>query len=74
LRYRAPQATPATLSIHDASGRLVRTLHRGPLAAGLVIWEWDRRDDYGRTVDGGVYFATLATAQLNQTLRLIALR
>ena len=42
---------PATLSILDVSGRLVRHLE-GKAGAGFV---WDGRDDGGRPVPPGLY-------------------
>jgi hypothetical protein len=53
---------PATLSILDVSGRLVRRM-TGPAGAGF---EWDGRDDDGRLVPPGVYVHRLETT--GQTL------
>jgi flagellar hook assembly protein FlgD len=42
--------------VFDLGGRLVRTLHRGPLAAGPHAFEWNGRDQAGRRAAAGVYF------------------
>jgi hypothetical protein len=45
------------LTVHDVRGRVVRTLADGDMAAGEHALQWDGRDDAGRTVASGVYFA-----------------
>ncbi len=52
-------AGPARLRVFDASGRLVRTLFDGALAAGARDFAWDARDDRGRTVAPGTYLLRL---------------
>jgi hypothetical protein len=59
-RGGSARPTAATLSIHDASGRLIRTLWRSQDAAGVGAWEWDGRDDAGQRCPAGVYFAALS--------------
>ncbi len=49
------------LSVYDASGRRIRTLESGVFAAGVRTVRWDGRDDRGRPVAAGVYFARLST-------------
>jgi hypothetical protein len=48
-----------TFAIHDLSGRRVRTLVEGRRAAGQSTATWDLRDDAGREVPVGLYFALL---------------
>jgi hypothetical protein len=52
----------ANVSVLDVSGRVVRTLHRGPLAAGTRRFTWDGNDDQGRQVGSGLYFVTVRSA------------
>lgn len=47
------------LSVYDVSGRLVRVLARGQLAAGTHCRRWDGRDETGCSLAAGVYFAKL---------------
>lgn len=56
-----PEAGPATVSVHDARGRLVRTLVDGHLAAGEHAFAWDGRDDAGRRAPAGVYLLRAET-------------
>jgi hypothetical protein len=48
------------VSIFDVAGRCVAELEAGRHAAGSFSLAWDRRDNDGRLVASGVYFATLA--------------
>ncbi len=50
--------TPVQLTIHDLSGRTVRTL-TGPAAAGRHVFRWDGRDDGGEPVGSGAYLVRL---------------
>jgi hypothetical protein len=44
------------VEVLDVAGRMVRTLHRGPANASGSI-RWDLRDDSGRALGSGLYFA-----------------
>ena len=50
--------TPVQLTIHDLSGRTVRTL-TGPAAAGRHVLHWDGRDESGEPVGNGTYLVHL---------------
>jgi hypothetical protein len=52
-----------TVDVVDVNGRLVRTLWQGALGAGAHSFPWDGRDDAGRTVSAGTYFARMHTAE-----------
>lgn len=54
-----PRAGAAELVLYDLSGRHVRTLHRGVLAAGAHPVVWNLTDADGRTVRAGIYLARL---------------
>lgn len=74
IQYRGDALAHAAVTIHDLEGRTIRTLHRGAVASGMTIWEWDRRDDAGRTAHTGVYFARFAADENEETIRLTVLR
>lgn len=59
IYYQLPEAGSMTLSVFDASGRLVRTLSSGHASAGGHSLSWNRTDDAGRHVPTGVYFVRL---------------
>jgi len=63
-----------TLLVFDVAGRLVRTLHDGPLGAGRHESVWDGRDDRGVAAASGVYFCRLSAGLYTATGRLVLLR
>jgi len=54
------------LKIYDVSGRLVRTLVKGTQNPGPYPVMWDGRDDSGRGVGSGNYFARLSVGSMYQ--------
>jgi len=48
--------TPIRVSVHDAAGRLVRTLFDGKLTPGPHALEWNGRGSDGAPLPPGVYF------------------
>ncbi len=48
-----------SLKIYDVSGKLVRTLVQNLVESGNRRTQWNGRDDRGRTVASGVYYARL---------------
>jgi hypothetical protein len=59
IRYTLPRAADVQLDIHAVNGALVRSLVQGYRAEGAGKAVWDGRDERGRTVGSGVYFAVL---------------
>jgi hypothetical protein len=55
IEWALPKAGEASLTVYDASGRLVRTLTSGRHAAGRFVAVWDGSDEDGRPVGSGVY-------------------
>ncbi|MBN2171136.1 MAG: hypothetical protein JW819_07455 [Candidatus Krumholzibacteriota bacterium] len=65
---------PARLGIYDSRGRRVRVLVEGTLPAGVHGIPWDGRDDAGRRLASGVYFARLSLPGRAETRRLVLLK
>lgn len=61
----------ATLVVHALDGARVRTLLDGPLAPGAHDADWDLRDDRGRRVAPGLYFARLSQGGETRVRRLV---
>ena len=57
--FSLPHAGSVALRVFDATGRHVRTVLIARLNAGNHTAVWDGRDEAGRPVGGGVYFARL---------------
>lgn len=75
LRFTLPNssAARAQLSVHDASGRRVRSF-RGPFTAGVNEVAWDGLDDRGRAVRSGLYFYKLDASETHLSRRLVVVR
>jgi len=63
LSYTLGVDGPVRLTIHDAAGRVVRTLVDGPRSAGPNRVVWDGRDAAGAEAAAGVYFVRVETRQ-----------
>jgi len=59
IHYTLPASAQVDLRLYDVQGRLVRTLETGVKAAGANEARWNGRDDGGRSVPSGTYFARL---------------
>ena len=78
LRFDLPSAPsgkwPVNVSVFNVAGRRVRTIVNEPLAGGRYTYEWDGRDDGGRTVSAGIYFLNVGAGPYSKTDRLLFLR
>jgi hypothetical protein len=76
-RFVIPQALgdrPGQMAVIDLSGRLVRTLAAGSLAAGQYGVTWKGINDFGRQVEAGVYFLKLEIGGQVETRRAVLVR
>lgn len=64
IAFSVPEeAGRVTLTVHNVSGQLVRTLVDAGLPAGPAIAVWDGTDNDGSQLSTGVYFARLAAGE-----------
>jgi len=62
------------LTVHAATGQLVRTLVSGVRSPGVHRALWDGTDRWGRRVEAGVYFCRLAAGREKTQVRLVWVR
>ncbi len=62
------------LSIFDVTGRLVKTLVDGNLAAGVHEVTWDGSTESGTTATSGMYFYKMSAGSFTAAKKLIVLR
>ena len=74
ISFFLPQREEVALRLIDASGRVVRSLAAGVMAAGVHRAEWDGRDDLGNRVASGTYWIELAAGGAQTSQRLVYLR
>jgi len=67
-------SAPVTLAIYDVSGRLLRRFVEAPLPAGTHRVRWDGRDERGREVASGIYFARLSAGGRIFSRKMIRIR
>lgn len=74
LGFALPRAQHAIIRVHDANGRIVRTLQDGTLEPGEHVCCWDGLDDQGRKLGPGEYALRLEVDTMALTSRIITLR
>jgi PA domain len=74
IAFRIGADGPVNLSVFDAAGRLVRTLLDENLVANEYTATWNGRDDTGRGVGSGVYFARLVADGRMESRRMVLLK
>lgn len=74
IQYSLPVAGEVSLRVYDLRGGAVRTLVSGVREAGTHTAAWDGRDESGRAVAAGAYFARLVCAGEIATRRLVRAR
>jgi hypothetical protein len=74
LRFVLPREAQFNLTIYDVAGRRVRDLAAGQRPAGEHTLAWDMRDDNGREVSSGIYFARLDADRQSLTRKLVMVK
>ena len=74
LRFSLAAPRQGSLIVFDASGRKVRTLESGAFARGAQTTRWDGRDEAGRALPAGIYYAMLQLGRRVETRRIALLR
>jgi hypothetical protein len=74
LRFVLPRETTFRMAIYDVAGRRVRELASGSRPAGEQTLAWDMRDNAGREVSSGIYFARLDADRHSLTQKLVKLK
>jgi len=73
IAYALPNAAGVSLSVYDATGKLVKELRRGTAAAGEYRLVWDGRNELGQAVPAGTYFCRLTAGEYRATAVLVKL-
>jgi len=63
-----------TLTIHDVTGRRIKTFVEGRLSAGSYATTWTSRDDAGRHVPAGIYFIRLEGETCSEIQKIVVLK
>ena len=74
IRFQLAKSEHATLSVHDASGHLVRVLVDEVREAGTHDVVWDGKSDAGTPVGSGVYFYRLTAGKFSDAKKMVLLK
>jgi len=74
VRFELPKAAKVYLVIYDILGREVTRLKQEELGAGYHQVLWDGRDQAGRDLASGIYFARLVTPEYSKTMKMLLLK
>ncbi|MFT5233937.1 MAG: hypothetical protein ACI9UK_000030 [Candidatus Krumholzibacteriia bacterium] len=74
ISFRVANAGPVRLAIHDAAGRLIRTLVNESISDGEYTVAWDGNDRAGRRAGSGVYFYRLELDGYSETKKMVMLK
>ena len=70
IAFTTERSVPWRLEIIDLGGRRIRALGRGAGEGAAVARRWDGRDDSGRTVLAGIYWARLTSGERTRSVRI----
>ena len=74
ISFTIPESEHVQLQIFDVSGRKVKTLFDGELAAGEHSFEWDATDDAGHRVATGVYLYRLTAGNITASKKMTLIK
>ncbi len=74
IEFTLPESGPASLEIYSLSGQRIRTLFSGKMNVGGHALVWDGREEHGRTVSSGVYFARITAGACSTVKKMLLLR
>jgi hypothetical protein len=74
LQFAVPKQGNITLAVYNVLGQRVRTLADGVYAPGQYTITWDGKDESGRTLASGIYFARLETGSIALVKKMLMMK
>ncbi len=74
IRLRRELSAATRVAVFDATGRRVRSLGTTSAESGVTSFRWDGRDESGRALPGGVYWARAEANGASAVARLVLVR
>jgi hypothetical protein len=71
FEIKSPVPTPASVSIYDISGRMIRQLRTNISSDGIQSVKWDGKLANGSLASAGIYIVHIATTARFETLKII---
>jgi hypothetical protein len=73
LRFAVDRRSEVELTVHDVTGRRLRTLRRGVVTEGSHEVPWDGTGQSGRPLPAGVYFVRMQAGDASISERIVRL-
>lgn len=74
IQFYIPEASPVTLSVYDLKGNKIATILQEKISAGFHQVTWDRKNQFGKHLSGGVYLYNIDAGKFKQTKKMIFLK
>ena len=74
LRYDLPQSGMVNITIHDMTGRKIKTLVNSAQSAGYKTIQWNGTNNNNKSVSAGLYLYTIQTGNFTQTKKMVLLK
>jgi hypothetical protein len=74
IAFELPVASRVKLAIYDVTGQAVRRIAEGFFLSGRHHFEWDARDDSGKSVASGIYIYKLETPVQSVSKKMILMQ
>ncbi|MFC1481201.1 Ig-like domain-containing protein [Candidatus Neomarinimicrobiota bacterium] len=74
IRFDLPETVHTSLIVYDVLGRQVISILDRDMAAGYHLVQWDGRDNTGRSLASGLYFARLITPDYTKSIKMLLLK
>ena len=74
LRYDLPEDGMVNITVHDMTGRVVKTLVNDHQTAGYRSTQWNATNDAGSPLSAGMYLYTIQAGDFRQTKKMVLLK
>ncbi|GAB1468625.1 hypothetical protein MASR2M64_13640 [Candidatus Cloacimonadota bacterium] len=74
LAFTTPRSLDVSVDLFNIRGQKVRNLHRGNLHGGQHKLVWDGKDDSGRGVGSGIYFARINAGSYVKNVKMVLMK
>ncbi|GAB1365602.1 hypothetical protein MASR1M36_04730 [Candidatus Cloacimonadaceae bacterium] len=74
IAFSSSKAQETKVELYNLKGQRVRTLYSGFLPTGSHKLVWDGKDNHGRGVGSGIYFALVKGKTTSQTIKMVLMK
>ena len=74
IAFYTPRSMELSVTLYNIKGQKVRNLHSGQMGMGNHQLVWDGKDDGGRGVSSGIYFARVNAGKYVQNVKMVLMK